>query len=32
MRLVGGAMTFPVQVGSNNSLERSEAAICQVEA
>ena len=32
MRLVDGAMTFPVLVGNNDSLERSEATICQMEA
>ena len=32
MRLVGGVMTFPVPVGSNNFLKRSKAVVQRMEA
>ena len=32
MNLVDGATTFPVPVGSNASLARSEDAVCHMEA
>ena len=32
MNLVDGAMTFPVPVGSDTSLARSEDAVCCMEA
>ena len=32
MNLVDGAMTFPVPVGNNASLARSEDAACRMEA
>ena len=32
MNLVDGATTFPVLVGSNASLTRSEDAVCRMEA
>ena len=32
MNLVDGAMTFPVLVGNNASLVRSEDAVCHMEA
>ena len=32
MNLVDGAMTFPVPVGNNASLARSEDAVCRMEA
>ena len=32
MNLVGGVTTFPVLVRNNETLERSEAAICHMEA
>ena len=32
MNLVDGAMTFPVPVGSDTSLARSEDAVCHMEA
>ena len=32
MRLVGGVMTFPVLARGDDSLERSEAVVQQMEA
>ena len=32
MNLVDGAMTFPVLVGNDTSLARSEDAVCRMEA
>ena len=32
MSLVGGAMTFPVPVGNDMSLTRSEDTVCRMEA
>ena len=32
MRLAGGVMSFPVPVRSDNSLERSKAAVQRIEA